>query len=46
VAALEPADWDVWVRWPVDEAAALVRLASVEVFVAGADLGAAAPYSQ
>jgi putative SOS response-associated peptidase YedK len=32
VVALEPADWDTWLRGPLDEAAGLIRLTPVEAF--------------
>ena len=38
VVALEPADWDTWLRAPVKEAQALVRLSPVETFDAGPEV--------
>lgn len=35
VVALEPGDWDTWLRAPVEEAQALIRLSPVETFAAG-----------
>lgn len=32
VVALEPADWDTWLRAPVGEAQQLIRLSSVDTF--------------
>ena len=38
VVALEQADWDTWLRAPVDEAQAIVRLSPVETFNAAPEL--------
>lgn len=35
VVALEPADWDTWLRAPAEEAQGLIRLSPVELFDAG-----------
>ena len=35
VVSIEPVDWDTWLRAPVDEAQALIRLSPVEIFDAG-----------
>lgn len=43
VVPIEPADVDTWLHAPQAEAAALVRLAAVEVFDAGPAPGASAP---
>lgn len=35
VVAIEPADWDTWLRAPVDQARALIRLTPADAFAAG-----------
>ena len=37
VIAIEPADWDTWLRAPIDAAQSLIRLSAAEVFEAGPD---------
>lgn len=37
VVAIEPGDWDTWLRGPQDEAQGLIRLTPVEAFDAGAE---------
>jgi len=43
VVVLEPADWDAWLRAPVEEAQQLIRLASVETFEASPSEAGAQP---